>query len=238
MLSTHRALGTYSSKVDAYVALTEFSRRKMIQGGLPPEKLHVKPNFVYPDPGPGSGEGGYALFVGRLSPEKGLRTLLSAWERLGERATPLKIVGDGPLAGLVDQAAAANPRVEWLGHKTPSEIGGLMREAFALVFPSELYETFGRVAAESFADGTPVIAADHGAIAELVDHGRTGLRFRPGDAADLATQVVRLLEDKEQRAKMRLAARAEFEARYAAEENYRSLIRIYESVVDRAEALT
>lgn len=238
MLSAHRALGTYSSKVDAYIALTEFARGKFTQGGLPSEKLYVKPNFVHPDPGPGDGDGGYVLFVGRLSPEKGVQTLLSAWRRLGKRAAPLKIVGDGPLAEVVARAAAANPRVEWIGQKTPSEVSGLMRGALALVFPSEWYETFGRVAAESFAAGTPVIAADHGAVAELVDHGRTGLRFRPGDVADLAAQVVRLLDDGEERARMRLAARAEYEAHYTAEENYRRLIGIYESVVDRAGTLT
>ncbi|WP_047866009.1 glycosyltransferase family 4 protein [Rubrobacter aplysinae] len=228
MLSAHRALGTYSSKVDAYVALTEFSRQKMVQGGLPPERLHVKPNFVYSDPGPGNGEGGYALFVGRLSKDKGIRTLLAAWQRL-DKGVPLKIVGDGPLADLVARAAETNPRVEWLGRKTMQEVNALMRGALTLVFPSELYETFGRVAAESFAAGTPVVAANHGAVAELVEHGRTGLRFRPRDAADLASQVERLLGEPEGRARMRRAARAEFEEKYTAEENYRRLIGIYES---------
>jgi glycosyltransferase involved in cell wall biosynthesis len=238
MLSAHRALGTYSSKVDAYIALTEFARGKFTQGGLPSDKLYVKPNFVHPDTGTGNGDGGYVLFVGRLSPEKGVQTLLSAWERLGKLATPLKIVGDGPLAGVVDHTEAANPYVEWLGRRTPNEVSELMRGALALVFPSEWYETFGRVAAESFAAGTPVIAANHGAVAELVEHGRTGLHFQPGDAADLAAQVRRLLDDTEERDKMRRAARAEYEARYTAGENYRKLIGIYESAVEKAGALT
>lgn len=237
MLSTHRALGTYARKVDAYIALTDFARDKFIQGGIPPDKLHVKPNFVYPDPGAGAGDDGHFLFVGRLSPEKGIETLLSAWEKLDKDA-PLKIVGDGPLAGVVARAAEANPRVECLGRKTAEELNGLMRGALALVFPSEWYETFGRVAAESFAAGTPVIAADHGAVAELVEHGRTGLRFQPGDVLDLAAKAGRLLDGKEERDRMRLAARAEFEARYTAEENYRKLIGIYESAVDKTGALT
>lgn len=233
MLSAHRALGTYSRKVDAYIALTDFARDKMVQGGLPPQKLHVKPNFVYPDPEAGDGGGGYILFVGRISPEKGVRTLLAAWERTRESTTAaatLKVVGDGPLAG----SLAPGPGVDWLGHRSPNEVGELMRGALALVFPSEWYETFGRVAAEAFAAGTPVIAADHGAVAELVEHGRTGLRFRPGDAQDLAAQLGRLLENPEERARMRLAARAEFEARYTAGENYRRLIGIYEAAIERA----
>ena len=96
MLTTHRALRTWRKKVDVYIALTEFARRKFIEGGLPAGKIIVKPNFVYPDPGPGEGEGGFALFVGRLSFEKGVGTLLAAWEHL-DRRIPLKIVGDGPL---------------------------------------------------------------------------------------------------------------------------------------------
>ena len=85
MLTTHRALGTWQDKVDAYIALTEFGRQKFIAGGLPAEKLAVKPNFVDSDPGPGTGAGGYAIFVGRLSPEKGVETLLKAWRALAWR---------------------------------------------------------------------------------------------------------------------------------------------------------
>src|SRR2546429_1099631 len=83
MLTTHRLLGTWSRMIDYYLALTDFARRKFIAGGLPADKILVKPNFVYPDPGDGNGERSYALFVGRLSPEKGLPTLLAAWARLG-----------------------------------------------------------------------------------------------------------------------------------------------------------
>ena len=233
MLSAHRAARTWTRTVDAYIALTEFARRKFIEGGLPAGKIVVKPNFVRPDPGPGGGQGGFALFVGRLSPEKGVGTLLKAWRRLGERL-PLKIVGDGPLAGRVISAARW-PYVEYLGHKPAEEVRALMKEARLLVFPSEWYETFGRVAAEAFAAGTPVIAADIGAVAEVVDDGRTGLRFRSGDAGHLAAQVERTLSRPEEYARMRREARAEFEDKYTAERNYGMLMRIYESVSERME---
>jgi len=83
MLMTHRVLGTWSKEVDMYIALTEFGRRKLVEGGLPADKIAIKPNFAYPDPGPGTGTGGYAVFVGRLSAEKGVDTLLEAWRHLG-----------------------------------------------------------------------------------------------------------------------------------------------------------
>jgi glycosyltransferase involved in cell wall biosynthesis len=89
MLATHRALRTWTDMVDVYIALTEFARRKFIEGGLPEERMTVKPNFVDPDPGPGTSDDGHALFVGRLSPEKGVDTLLAAGNAL-EDGFPLR----------------------------------------------------------------------------------------------------------------------------------------------------
>ncbi|MFE4105280.1 glycosyltransferase family 4 protein [Almyronema epifaneia] len=229
MLVTHQGMGTWHHQVDLYIALTQFARKKFIQGGLPPEKIVVKPNFVYPDPGVGQGEGGFALYVGRLSVEKGLDTLLAAWQLL-QTPMPLKIVGDGPLADEVQAVAARLSNVEWLGRRPMAEVHALMGQAQFLIFPSKWYETFGRVAVEAFAKGTPVVASDLGAIAELVESGHTGVRFRPGNAADLATKVHWMLADTQRLAAMRRAARAEFEAHYTAESNYQQLMRIYEQV--------
>lgn len=230
MLTVHRAMQTWKEKVDLYIALTQFARQKFIEGGLPGEKIVVKPNFVHPDPGVGEGLGGYALFVGRLSVEKGLDTLLAAWEQL-KNPMPLKIVGDGPLASQVAEAAAKYPQVEWLGRKSIAEVHALMGEAMVLIFPSKWYETFGRVAVEAFAKGTPTIAANIGAIAELVDHGRTGLNFQPGNPTDLAAKVEWILQNQTELAQMRKEARAEFEAKYTAQENYRRLMEIYSLVL-------
>jgi glycosyltransferase involved in cell wall biosynthesis len=229
MLSVHRAMNTWAEMVDMYVALTEFARQKFIAGGLPAEKIMVKPNFVHPDPGLGEGTGGYALFVGRLSVEKGLDTLLAAWEHLGKHL-PLKIVGDGPLANQVMEAAKRLPQVEWLGRKSMAEVHELMGEAMFLVFPSQWYETFGRVAIEAFSRGTPVVAADIGAIAELVDRNRTGLKFSPGNPTDLAAKVEWLIKHPTELAHMRREARAEFEAKYTAAKNYQTLMEIYAKV--------
>jgi glycosyltransferase involved in cell wall biosynthesis len=226
MLASHRFLNTWSTMIDQYIALTEFARQKFIQGGLPAEKIVVKPHFIDPDPRPGHGRGRFALYVGRLSTEKGLDTLLTAWQRLEQRIS-LKIVGDGPLEDQVIAAAQRCPNVEWLGRQPIDRVYDLMGEAMFLVLPSKWYETFGRVAVEAFSKGTPVIAANIGAIAELVDSGRTGLHFRPGDPEDLAAMVEWALDNPAATAKMRQAARAEFKAKYTAERNYQQLMDIY-----------
>jgi glycosyltransferase involved in cell wall biosynthesis len=230
MLTTHRALNTWANRVDVYIALTEFARQKLILGGLPAEKIVVKPNFIHPDPGSGAGSGGYALYVGRLSVEKGLDTLLEAWQSLPS-PLPLKIVGDGPLGGLVTDAAKRLPQIEWLGRKSMPAVYELMGEAKMLIFPSKWYETFGRVAIEAFAKGTPVIASKIGAIAELIDDGRTGLLFNPGDAQDLTTKINLALAHPHLLKQMRHEVRAEFEAKYRAEVNYHQLKEIYARVL-------
>ncbi|MEC4815280.1 MAG: glycosyltransferase family 4 protein [Scytonema sp. PMC 1069.18] len=226
MIVVHRTLRTWVTMVDLYITLTEFARQKFIAGGLPADKIIVKPNFVHPDPKAGQGKGGYALYVGRLSVEKGLNTLLEAWKQLQVKL-PLKIVGNGPLAEKVSEDVKDMPHIECLGRKPMSEVYELMGEARFLIFPSNWYETFGRVAVEAFAKGTPVIAADIGAIAELVDENRTGLKFLTGNPGDLAAKVESLLANPQQLSQMRQEARYEYESKYTAKQNYQKLMEIY-----------
>jgi glycosyltransferase involved in cell wall biosynthesis len=233
MLTAHRGLRTWTNMVDVYVALTEFQRRKFIEGGLPEDKVVVKPNSVNLDPGLGEGKEGYHLFVGRLSTEKGVSTLVSAWERLGGQV-PLKIAGDGPLAGTVAKAASRLSGVEWLRHQPADRVSELMKGARTLIFPSVLFEGFPLVVAEAYAVGLPVVASNLGSMSALIDHGRTGLHFRPGDPGDLAAQVRWTSEHPTELASMRREARAEFEAKYTAARNYDRLIEIYELAKTRA----
>jgi glycosyltransferase involved in cell wall biosynthesis len=227
MLTIHRGLGTYANQVDAFITPTHFARKKFIAGGLPAEKIVVKPNFLDPDPGPGEGGGGYAIFVGRLSHEKGLDTLVEAWEQCRD-AAPLKIVGDGPLAPLVQAAAEKNKSIEWLGRREGLDLLELIGRASVLIFPSNCYETFGRVAAEAFARGTPVIASGHGAPADIVDEGRTGFLFKPGDPASLAAKVREVLPNKGQLALMRAECRREYLRKYTGARNYEMMMAIYQ----------
>jgi len=228
MLSVHRLLGTWTRQVSRYIALTEFMRKKFIAGGFPAGQIVVKPNFVAPDPGVGNHSGQFALFVGRLSPEKGVRTLLQAWGHLRDRV-PLKVVGEGPLQ---DLAHGYPPGITWLGRLRREEAVALMKEASVLVLPSECYEAFPTTLAEAFATGLPVVASRLGAMAEIVQDRQTGLLFNPGDAMDLAAKITWALDHPGELTEMGRRAREEYEARYTAERNYQLLSDIYRGLLD------
>jgi glycosyltransferase involved in cell wall biosynthesis len=227
MISAHRLTGTWTRAVDRYIALTQFARGKFIKGGLPAEKIAVKPNFVDPDPGVGHGCGGYALFVGRLSPEKGIDTILKAWSLLPDDL-PVRIAGQGPMAPQVEEAVAQNPKVRWLGQLSRANILAEMKGAKFLVCPSTWYESFGLIIVEAFSTGLPVIASAIGAMSELIEHQRTGLLFRTGDAADLVAKVQWALRHPRELAAMRVQARRDYESNYTADTNYRALMAVYE----------
>lgn len=237
MLVYHRLAGTWQNMVDTYIVLSEFARTEFIRGGLPAEKIVVKPNFVYPDPEPGTGAGGFALFVGRLSDEKGVGTLLAAWKKLA-RKTPLKIVGDGPLRQLVSEATYQVPGIDWPGWISRDEVYNLIGEAAFLVIPSECFEGFPRTVVESFAKGTPIIASNLGSLSSLIRPYHTGLHFCPSDPEDLAKVVEWTIDHPDKLLPMRQAARAEFEAKYTAEQNYQTLMGIYEAAVRTQMART
>jgi glycosyltransferase involved in cell wall biosynthesis len=233
MLAAHRWLGTWRRLVDCYIALTEFSRKKLIEAGLPAEKIAVKPpSFVYPKTGGREGTGEYAVFVGRLTEEKGLETLLTAWVRLNTPVS-LELVGDGPLRPTLQNEAQRRliGSIHFRGWMPPDRTIEAIRQARFLVFPSEWYEGFPACIAQAFACGVPVICSRLGAMEEMVADGRTGLHFIPGNADDLAAKVEWAWAHPQEMAAMGRAARAEYEARYTAERNYEILMEIYRKVV-------
>ncbi len=225
MLVMHRLLRTWTDKIDRFIVLTDYERAVFIKGGLNPQKITLKPNFVHPDPGAGDGQGGYALFVGRLSPEKGIDVLLKAWKDLD---IPLKIAGDGPLGPMVAQAAQSMPQVEWLGRRPRQEIFELMQKAAYLVFPSVTYEGFPMTLAEAFATGLPVIGSNYGSMPQVIKENQNGLLFEVRNPADLAQKVQWLASQPHKLAEMRQQARREFETRYSAKQNLQMLLEIYE----------
>ena len=232
MLMYHRARNTWNNDVDAYIALTKFARRKFVDNGLPAQRVFVKSNFVFPDPGMRESHGDYAVYAGRLSAEKGLNTLLAAREHLGNRI-PLRILGDGPerkpLELRVEKSNLRN--ISFLGHLSRRETWDIVGNARCLVVPSECYETFALIIAEAFACGTPVICSRLGAMEEIVEDGRTGLHFTAADPADLAAKVDWAWSHPDQMEAMAQEGRREYETRYTAEKNYELLSEIYENMM-------
>lgn len=231
MLSFHRMLRTWQRMVDVYInAATNFARDRLTEGGVPAEKIVTKPNFLDPDPGFREGGGGYALFVGRISPEKGIETLLRAWEHVPEHIS-LRILGDGPLAPAVQAAAESRPNIEWLGRRPLEDVIEAMGNAKALIFPSEWYEGMPRTIIESLAVGTPLIISDMGGLPEMVTHGCSGLIFPSGNVEALAERVTEFFSPATDHAAFRSGARQDFERRFTADENYRQLTAIYERAI-------
>jgi len=232
MLTVHRNRHTWDREVDSFIVLTEFARRKFLRGGLPEEKVFVKPNFVDPDPQPRDGDGEYAIFAGRLSPERRVSTLLDAWTHLRSRI-PLMIVGGGGQRDLLEMNAARENlgMVKFTGLLAHDKTIAAIKKARFLIFASEWYETFGLTMIEAFACGVPVICSRMGAMQELVDDGRTGLHFNPGDARDLAEKVEWAWNHPERMREMGQEARREYENKYTADSNYPRLMEIYRHAI-------
>jgi glycosyltransferase involved in cell wall biosynthesis len=225
-IAYHRARGTWQTEIDQFLALTEFSRQKMIESGLPAEKISVKPNFISDDPGQRPGGGGYAVFAGRLTAEKGIPTLLKAWEK-HHPGLPLKIVGDGPLRQEVIDASKGGFGIAYLGHRPLAELHDIVGHAEMSIFSSQWYEPFGRTIIEAYAVGTPVIASQIGGVPELVEDGVTGTLFASGNAADLARAVREFAADPGRRLQIRRDCRETYLSKYTAEQNYPMLLNAY-----------
>jgi glycosyltransferase involved in cell wall biosynthesis len=230
MLAGHRAARTWRTKVDAYIALTAFAKNKFVEGGLPAGRICIKPGFTE-DPGYGSGTGGYALFLGRLTEEKGVGVLCRAWDRLGG-VLPLKVAGDGPLRSVLQ----ATPGVEYLGQCSRARILELLRDAAFLVVPSLWYEGFAMVVVEALACGTPVVASALGSLNELIADGVNGFRFTAGEAAALVSCIERGIEHGTF-ARMRAGARTCYERNYTATRNYDILMQIYSAAARQNQPL-
>ena len=216
---------TWQRHVHRFIALTEFARAKFIAGGLPADRIVVKPNFTLPPQAgaPRTPEREGALFVGRLSVEKGVRTLVQAWQALPD--IPLTIAGDGPERAALAAAAPAN--VRFLGQVSRANVDALMRRAACLVMPSIWFEGFPMTLVEAFGNGLPVIGSRLGALEEVIEYGRTGLLVTPGDADELAAQVRGVFETRDALRQMGAAAQQRHLDFYSPQANLQQLLQIY-----------
>ncbi|GJE75647.1 glycosyltransferase family 4 protein [Methylorubrum suomiense] len=219
----HRRLGTWSKHVDRFIVLTEFERSRFVAAGLPAERIKLKPNGLS-DNGPGPARRRGLLFVGRLTREKGVHILAQAAERAGHT---VEVLGEGPLQPLVEASAG----LVSLGHQTPRTVRAAIAQAVAIVVPSVWYEGLPMVIVEAFSAGTPVIVSRTGSLAEVIEDGVTGLHAEPGDAADLARVMDRMLGDPAAARRMGEAARRKYERDWSEATTTRQLLAIYDEAV-------
>ena len=231
MVWLHQLRGTWERQVDIYIALTEFSRRKLIEGGLSADKIRIKPNFLWNPLKPSPDHDGYAIFIGRLSRGKGVHTMLSAWRKL--RDIPLKVFGDGPLRTELEEMAMKEhlSNVSFLGYQPWDRCMEYLSRAHFLIMPSEHYENFPCVIAEAYGCGRPVLASRVGPLPDLVRDGQTGILFEGGSSEDLVEKVQWMFQSKEAVEEMGQAARMELEEKYTPEHNYQQLMQIYQNAI-------
>jgi glycosyltransferase involved in cell wall biosynthesis len=224
MITLHRGLATYRKKITKYIALNEFCRQKFIEGGLPASRIVVKPNFV-DLPTQEKLRRHDFLFVGRLSKEKGIKTLMQAIKLLP--GSSIRVAGVGPESELLDHVQG----VVGLGSLSIDEVQHEMHSSMALVLPSLWFENFPRTIVEAFSCALPVIASRLGALTELVEHGDTGLLFEPGNPQDLAEKMKWATENPSKMEAMGRNARAKYLAEFTAERNHQQLISIYKDAI-------
>jgi glycosyltransferase involved in cell wall biosynthesis len=217
--------------IDAYIVLNEFFSERLINAGVPRERIHLLSNYVPSCLGSVPPKQGYTLYLGRLSREKGVLTLLDAWRRIeGGR---LIIAGSGPLAEEIRVLAKQFPdnRVEVVGHVDGDAKRELLKGAMCAFAPSEWYENFPISAIEAMAHGTPVLASRIGGLPEIVVDNVSGLLFESGNAASLASTAQRLLSEPGLMERLAGGALAQAQRLYGPEAHYEGMITIYEGVV-------
>jgi glycosyltransferase involved in cell wall biosynthesis len=230
MTLLHDVVGTWKNRVDRYITLTQFAADKLGSHIIPKQKIRIKPNFVL-DQGCGEGQGNFALFVGRLSPEKGLQTIIAA-DIQGTLPFPVRIVGDGPLRSEVEQACARpGSSLVYVGQKPRAEVMELMKAATVLLIPSLWYEGFPMVMVEALSFGLPIIASRIGGLPEIVQHGESGLLFEAGNPASLLGAMQLFAGDPERVSIMRRSVRSRFEQHYTEQRNYEILTGIYKEII-------
>jgi len=230
MLSIHRLIGTWLLSVDKYIVPSEFTKKKMLKSGIPCDKFRIKPNFFTSSKVKKIEIRDKFVYVGRLSPEKGIRTLLRVIDKMNQIS--FSIAGTGPLEDYIKLFSVTHNNCRFNGHILRDEIENLLSQAIALIVPSECFETFGLVIIEAFSCGVPVIVSDIGSLSEIVENEYTGLKFAPGNPDELARKIQWAWDHRAEMEIMGRNALSDFEEKYSPERNLEILLDIYEEAIN------
>ncbi len=245
MLFLHRIIGTWKNKVTLYIALTQFHKEKMIEGGLPENLIMVKPNFISEEPEIMISDSlnieinrPILLFVGRLSPEKGCSLLIHAWKKVEQKNKKkpiLLIAGDGPEKNLLENLcnSLSLKEIRFLGLQSREQIQYLMAKADLLIFPSLWYEGFPMTIVEALNRGLPVVASNIGSMRSIIVDGINGFKFKPGDIDDLTDCIKNVLENSNELKEIRDRMLNKPNSEYKSSGNLESLLQIYKKATLR-----
>ncbi len=230
----HLFLGSYRRYLDMVITPSRFMKECFVRFGIPEAKIVYVPNFVDPIPeNIEPGRGGYILYMGRLSREKGVDSLILAMREFQE--TPLIIAGDGPerkaLERMSEEEGVGN--VRFVGQKESDDLGGLLSGSMFTVVPSIWYENCPLSVLESMAYGRPVIGSKTGGIPDLIHDGEDGLLFSPGDANGLSDRIGLLLGDAGYRERLGRKAHRRARQEFTKEAHRDRILSIYSDLLDR-----
>lgn len=218
----------FKDNVTLYVPPSEFVKQRLIDAEFPQERIIVIPNMVsIPDEAEENSCGKYVAYVGRISPEKGIDTLLTA---AGQTGLPVRIAGDN--SQMPEFVKMTPPNAQFVGLLDRDQLAGFYRNAQFSVVTSICFETFGLVAAEAMSHGLPVIASNIGALPEIVEDGVTGFLFNPGNTEELAGKMRLLWENPDLCRKMGKAARDKVIREYGEDLYYKRLVETYHRAIE------
>lgn len=231
MVEIHKHIGTWNKVVDAFIVLTEFNRKKFIEAGFPAGKLFLKPNFAIKPKAllssPYKSKKPFAVFVGRLSNEKGIDFLLNSWQFID-----YKLIIVGETKGHEALIASSPENVTFLGNQTKEEVINTMCSARCLIMASNWYECFPMVLAEAFSVSLPAVVPDLGSMSSIVKDGANGLCYKPNNSNSLKIKLSQIFEDQKLYEKLRHGSRASYESDLNEVENIKRLVSIYETVTE------
>jgi glycosyltransferase involved in cell wall biosynthesis len=232
MINIHRVLGTWKKKVNLYIAPSNFQKKILSEAGLPESKIAVKHNFTFelPTSMAKAGNHDYVVYIGRLSPEKGIDVLLKAWEAIPH--IPLVIAGNGPLAERVKEVSKKCLSIKYTGQISHENVISIIAGARCVIVPSICFESMPLITLEAFSCGTPVVASRVGALPEIIEDNVTGLLFTPGNINEMISKIQSLWHNQDLAIQMGKQARAEYERKYSEKVAFNNLMSIYEQAIN------